>query len=204
LKSLVLIGGGGFSAEVAEVAIQNGFEVLGYVDIRKTESGLNYLGEPDVYLYSNDPPKFIFPAFGAIDRKGLLRRSSSLRNLSGFIIPSLISPHAYVSKSVIIGKGVFVSHGVVINPNTLLEDFSIINSGSIIGHDVKVSECSIVSGNVFVGGDSNIGANTLIGPSVSIMNSVNVGSEVIVSIGSVVGRNVPDGKTTLPILAKYV
>ena len=33
LKKLVLIGGGGFSSEVAEVAVQNGFEVIGYVDM---------------------------------------------------------------------------------------------------------------------------------------------------------------------------
>ena len=204
LKKIVLIGGGGLSSEVAEVATQNGFSVIGYVDACKTGSSLTYLGEPEVYFASKDKPDFVFPAFGAVDRKGLLMRSLSLKNLSGFTIPSLVSPHSYVSSSVTLGMGVFVSHGVVINPNTSVEDFSIINSGSIIGHNVTVSMCSIISGQVFIGGASNIGANTLIGPGVTIMHSIDIGSEVIVSIGSTVARDIPDGKTTLPVMSKYV
>ena len=39
MKKIILIGGGGFSAEVAEVAELNDFKVLGY-DKQKTSSSL--------------------------------------------------------------------------------------------------------------------------------------------------------------------
>ena len=204
MKKLVLIGGGGLSSEVAEVAAQNNFDVIGYVDFCETGSDLTYLGDPEIYFASKDKPQFVFPAFGAVDRKGLLRRSESLKKLNGFIIPALISSNAYVSSSVKIGAGVFVSHGVVINPNTCIEDFCIINTGTTIGHNVTISDGSIISGHVFIGGASNIGTNTLVGPGVTIMHSVDVGAEVVVSVGSTVGRDLPDGKTTLPLLSKYV
>jgi NADPH-dependent 2,4-dienoyl-CoA reductase/sulfur reductase-like enzyme len=68
LKKLVLIGGGGFSSEVAEVAAQNGFEVTGYVDVVKTDSDLRYLGVPEDFILSSPQPEFVFPAFGAVDR----------------------------------------------------------------------------------------------------------------------------------------
>jgi sugar O-acyltransferase (sialic acid O-acetyltransferase NeuD family) len=204
LKNIVLIGGGGFSSEVAEVAVQNGFEVVGYVDIAQTGSDLKYLGKVEDYFSSNVKSEFVFPAYGAVDQKGLLRRSTKLMEMTDANIPVLVSSHAYVSSSVILGRGAFISHGVVINPNTHIGDFSIINSGTTIGHNVILSNFSIISGNVFVGGGCKIGKNTLVGPGVTIMQSVDIGSEVIVSVGSTVGRDIPDGKTTLPSLAKYV
>ena len=204
LKKLVLIGGGGFSSEVAEVAVQNGFEVIGYVDMVQTDSDLRYLGVPEDYFSSNAQPEFVFPAFGAVDRKGLLRRSAKLAVMGDFNVPALVSSHAYISSSVKLGRGAFISHGVVVNPNTYIGDFSIVNSGTTIGHNVIVSNFSIISGNVFVGGGCKIGENTIVGPGVTIMQSVDIGSEVVLSVGSTVGRNVPDGKTTLPSLSKYV
>jgi len=204
LKKLVLIGGGGFSSEVAEVAIQNGFDVIGYVDFVQTGSDLPYLGTHEDYFSNSIQAEYVFPAYGAVDRKGMLRRSATLVTMSGVNIPALVSSHAYVSSSVKLGRGAFISHGVVVNPNTNIGDFSIINSGTTIGHNVIVSNFSIISGNVFVGGGCKIGENTLVGPGVTIMQSVDIGSEVVVSVGSTVGRDVPDGKTTLPSLSKYV
>ena len=204
MKKLVLIGGGGFSSEVAEVAVQNGFEVIGYVDMVQTDSDLRYLGTPENYFLNNTQPEFVFPAYGAVDRQGLLRRSVKLELMTDANVPALVSSHAYISSSVKLGRGSFISHGVVVNPNANIGDFSIINSGTTIGHNVIVSKFSIISGNVFVGGGCKIGANTIVGPGVTIMQSVNVGSEVVVSVGSTVGRDIPDGKTTLPSLSKYV
>ena len=45
MNEIILIGGGGFSAEVAEVAEQNNYKVIGYVDSEKTSSCLKYLGK---------------------------------------------------------------------------------------------------------------------------------------------------------------
>ena len=204
LRKLVLIGGGGFSSEVAEVAVQKGFKVIGYVDLVQTDSDLRYLGTPEDYFLNNAQPEFVFPAFGAVDRKGLLRRSGKLELMTDFNVPALVSSHAYVSSSVKLGRGTFISHGVVVNPNANIVDFSLVKSGTTIGHNVIVSNFSIISGNVFVGGGCKIGENTIVGPGVTIMQSVDIGSEVVLSVGSTVGRNVPDGKTTLPSLSRYV
>jgi sugar O-acyltransferase (sialic acid O-acetyltransferase NeuD family) len=204
LNRIVLIGGGGFSSEVLEVAIQNNFEVLGYIDNAKTKSDLKYLGNEDDYLPTHNPNDFIFPAFAAVDRKGLARRARILDQFKNYKIPSLISKSATLSKSVKVGRGVFISHGVIINPNSNINDFSIINCRSTIGHNVDISNNTIISGHVFVGGSSKIGEKTLIGPGVTIMHSVNIGKNVIVSIGTVIGRKVPDNKTVVPKISKYI
>tara|TARA_B100000212_G_scaffold209286_1_gene158044 strand:+ start:57 stop:674 length:618 start_codon:yes stop_codon:yes gene_type:complete len=204
MTDLVLIGGGRFSTEVAEVAIQNGFNLVGYIDRVETSSNLSYLGLPDEFLSKADESLSIFPAFGALDRKSILARTKSLHALKKFKVPSLVSEYSYISDTVKLGRGSFVSHGVVINPDANIGEYSIINSGSTIGHDVFLSDFSIISGNVFLGGGCKIGENSLIGPGVTVLQNINIGSEVIVSVGSTIGRNIPNGKTTLPVLSRVV
>jgi sugar O-acyltransferase (sialic acid O-acetyltransferase NeuD family) len=204
MKNIALIGGGGFSSEVADIAIQNGFNVLGYTDKIKTASSLKYLGTEDDYFKIHNPEDFIFPSFAAVNRKGLAKRALDLEKYKNLKIPSLVSKFAYVSDSVKIGKGVLVSHGVIINPESDIQDFSIINCRSTIGHNVTISEFSIISGHVFIGGSSFIGSRTLIGPGANIMHATRVGNDVVVSIGACVARKIPDGKTIIPRLSKYI
>ena len=204
MNSLVLIGGGGFSSEVLEVAIQNGFEVLGYVDNKKTDLDLEYLGNEEEYLPLHNPNNYIFPAFAAVDRKSLSRRAKILNKFESYKIPFLVSQSAVISDSVKIDRGVFISHGVIVNPHTHLEEFSIINCRSTIGHNVKIAKNTVISGHVFIGGSSKIGHNTLIGPGSTIMHSADIGNNVIVSLGAVIGRKVDDNKTVLPKLSKSI
>ncbi len=203
MKRLALIGGGGFSSEIAEVALMNGWEIVGYFAHTKSSSEYQYLGKFDYLIKTKFEFEYIFPAWGAVDRVGLRNRSKEIRTLSErWIVPSLISPRAIVSPSVIIGRGSYIAHGVVVNPKTRIGDFTVINTNSTIGHDVQIGDGSIVSGNVFIGGGSKIGERTLIGPGATVLHSINIGCDVIVSLGTTIARDVPDGKTAAPNLAK--
>ena len=204
MKKIILIGGGGFSAEVAEVAELNNYKVLGYVDKQKTSSSLAYLGKPSDIIPKTDNSVFFFPAFGAIDRKTINSRADSLSDYTTLNIPSLVSPYAIVSKNVKIAKGVFIAHGVILNSEALVGDFSIINSAAVIGHNVNLENNVVISGNAFIGGGCNVGERTLIGPGALILQSLNIGSEVIISIGSVIGRNVPNKKTSAPSISRII
>jgi len=178
--------------------------MLGYVDLQETGINLKYLGKYDDLLRSSHPDISFFPAFGAVDRKGLIRRASSLKEYDVDSMVSLVSPSAIVSTNVVLGGGVFVAHGVILNSGAKLGDYAIINSGSIIGHEVEIYDYSIVSGKVFIGGNVRVGPKTLIGPGSTIMQSVKIGAEVIVSIGSIVARDIPNNKTSLPALSKII
>lgn len=203
MKRLALIGGGGFSLEIAEVALMNGWEIVGYFALAKSSSEYRYLGKFDYLIKPDFAFEYIFPAWGAVDRVGLRNRSEEVRRLSErWVVPDMISPRAIVSPSVVIGRGSYIAHGVVINPKSRIGDFTVINTNSTIGHDVQIGNDSIVSGNVFIGGGSKIGKRTLIGPGATVLHSINIGSDVIVSLGTTIGRDVPDGKTAVPNLAK--
>ncbi len=201
LKKLVLVGGGGFSSEIAEVAEMTGFSVIGYFGDEQTNSTLKYFGKLDDNL--NDPDfEYIFPAYGAVDRLGIEKRSQNLEVISRFLVPSLISPKAQISKSAVIAEGVYIAHGAIVNPNADIGKFCIINSNSTIGHNVRIGKNTIISGNVFIGGGCSIGDSSLVGPGVTTLHSIKIGSRVIISLGSVIVRSVPDGKTSVPMPSK--
>ena len=202
LKKLVLVGGGGFSGEIAEVAEMNGFLVMGYFGDERTNSKLKYFGKLHHNCLTDPDFEYIFPAFGAVDRMGIEKRSQNLEAISKFRVPSLISPKAQISSTAVIAEGVYIAHGAIVNPNAEIGEFCIINSNSTIGHNVRIGKNTIISGNVFIGGGCSIGDSSLIGPGVTTLHSLKIGSKVILSLGSVIVRSVPDGKTSIPIPSK--
>jgi len=204
LKKLVLVGGGGFSCEIAEVAEMTGFSVIGYYGDERTNSMLKYFGKFNHNILSDHDFEYIFPAYGAVDRMGIEKRSQNLEVISRFRVPSLISPKAQISKSAVIAEGVYIAHGAIVNPNAEIGKFCIINSNSTIGHNVRIGKNTIISGNVFIGGGCSIGDSSLVGPGVTTLHSLKIGSRVIISLGSVIVRSVPDGKTSVPTPSKIL
>jgi UDP-3-O-[3-hydroxymyristoyl] glucosamine N-acyltransferase len=72
---------------------------------------------------------------------------------------------------------------------------NVITGGNItIGHDVVIGEESIIHGNSMLSGYVQIGKKCRIGPSAVIRNRITIGDEAIVSMGSVVTRDVPPKK----------
>lgn len=201
---LVLVGGGRFSEEVAEVATMLGFNVLGYVDFQKTPASLDYLGCDDDVLPTLPDDVKIFPAFGVVDRKSLSLRSTYLGKIDHKRLPQLVSPHSTVSSNVSLSDGIFIAHGVVINTYANISRGVVINSNSTIGHDVSIGPDSVISGNVFIGGGCAIGAEVLVGPGAVVLQNLEVGDNSIVSVGSVVGRNLPKNSVTVPPVSKVI
>jgi sugar O-acyltransferase (sialic acid O-acetyltransferase NeuD family) len=205
-KKLGLIGDGAFSEEVKEVAQFLGYTVVGYIGDAKTSRDRPYLGSFENVKDWGQKLDFVFPAFGAVDRRGINRRADYLQKIDklNIPVPSLISKHAMVSKQAKFDRGVFVAPGTVINFDAYIEEFCIINNNSTIGHEVRIGKGTVVSGNVFIGGSSIIGERTLIGPGSNIMQNLSIGQNTIVSIGSNVVRDVPRGKTIMPTIHKFL
>ena len=67
-----------------------------------------------------------------------------------------------------------------------------INAHTTIGHDVTIGEHSVVSTHVTVGGSSVIGADSFIGLGVQTMEKLSIGSQVIIGMGAVVFKDIPD------------
>lgn len=200
MSRILLIGGGGFAKEVHEVADLNGHQVVGYVADAAGVVDLPYLGGIDGLSGLRAQFDQIIVAFGAVDRRSLVRRAELIGRIEadGYEFASLVSPHATISRGASIGAGAFVAHGVTVSVDAKVGRHAILNTAAVVGHDAVVGDRAIIAPCAFLGGTAAIGEDCLVGPNAVVLEGRTVGNNVIISLGSLVLRSVADGMTILP------
>jgi acetyltransferase EpsM len=200
MSRILLIGGGGFAKEVHEIATLSGHEVVGYVADSEGIIDLPYLGSVDSIPDLQGKFDHIAIGFGAVDRRSLDQRAQTIARVERLGVTSipLVSPHATISRGAVVAPGAIVAHGVVVSVDARIGSFAILNSSAVVGHDAVIGERSIVAPCAFVGGAAKIGPDSLLGPNSVVLEGRQVGTRVIVSVGSLVLRDVAEDMTVLP------
>lgn len=200
MSRILLIGGGGFAKEVHEIADLSGHRVIGYVADAAGVVDLPYLGGVDALSELRSQFDQIMVAFGAVDRRSLVRRAELIGRIEaeGYEFASLVSPHATISRGVSVAPGAFVAHGVTVSVDAKVGRHAILNTAAVVGHDAVIGDRSIVAPCAFLGGAAVIGEDCLVGPNAVVLEGRNVGNHVIISLGGLVLRSVADGMTILP------
>jgi sugar O-acyltransferase (sialic acid O-acetyltransferase NeuD family) len=186
-SNLVIIGYSGHSFGCIEVAIKQGFSIVGYHDVLEKVSNpynLNYLGHEDNIDSNNNP-------FIAIGDNGIRRKIyEKLRANNIFLNTTLIHSNTTISKSSLIEEQTFISAGVIINPQVKIGVGSIINTGAIIEHDCSIGKFNHIAPGAVLAGNVSIGSGCLIGANAVIKQGVKIGDNVIVGAGAVVLKGV--------------
>ncbi len=194
-NKVVLIGYSGHGYVVADVAIDNNLNLVGYAEksvLQQNPFNLNYLGsENEIYFFNkNKDSKFLIGIGDNNIRESIFK--VLLEN--DFDIMTLISQHASISNYARIGKGTFINRNVSINAlanvgnNVILNTACIIEHGCQISDNVHIAPGAVLAGNVSIGERSFVGANCV------IKQGISVGKDVIIGAGTVVLSDIPDGK----------
>ena len=194
-KKVILIGYSGHAYVVADIAIENQFDIIGYTEKSRVENNpfnLNYAGyERDIdFFEKNKELGFIIGIGDNLIREKIYNLITS----NNAEITTLISSTASISQSAIINSGTFVNRNVSINAFAKIGKNVILNTACVIEHECEISDSvhiapgAVLAGNVFVGERSFIGANSV------VKQGVKIGKDVIVGAGSVVISDVPDWK----------
>lgn len=133
-KCLLIIGAGGHGKVVKEIA-----EALGYTNIAFLDDN-----SPEAIGKIADSKKYVnqySEAFVGIGSNVLRGKLLERLEYEGFIIPVLIHPSAYISKSVTIEKGTIVEPKAIVNANSKVGCGCIISVGAIVDHDVVLEDC---------------------------------------------------------------
>jgi acetyltransferase EpsM len=205
---IVIIGGGSFATEVAEVAEMLKYKIIG---ICAPEDGLssNYAKictrEEDLYKFSHEFDSS-FIGIGAFTSKDIQKRKKITHFLKSekIKLSKIVSPTALISKGVEIGSGSYVAHNVVISFDAIIGSNSIINTAAIIGHNVTIGDASTISSLVFLGGNVVISNDVLLGTGCVIMPGVKIGAGSTIGAGSVVANDVEAGSIVFPNLSKTI
>lgn len=194
-KKVILIGYSGHAYVVADIAIENQYEIIGYTEKRRVQNNpfnLNYTGyenEKDFF----DNKKEVGFIIGIGDNS-IRERIYNLIISKNVEVTTLISNTTSISHTARIDNGTFVNRNVSINALAKIGKNVILNTACVIEHECEISDSvhiapgAVLAGNVFVGERSFVGANSV------VKQGVKIGKDVIIGAGSVVISDVPDGK----------
>lgn len=101
----------------------------------------------------------------------------------GCEMPTIVSPHAYVSRHAILGAGTIVMHGAIVNAGAVVGDNCIINTQSLVEHDVVIADHCHISTAAAINGGAHIGAGTFIGSGSRVRECVSVGERCLIGMG---------------------
>jgi acetyltransferase EpsM len=204
-KEVILIGYSGHGFVVAETALDNGVNLIGYSEKSVSDNNpfnLVYLGfeKENDFIGWNKKVSFIL----GIGDNSLRQNITNLIESKERKVISIIHITASISRSAIIGCGTFISRNVAVNSLAVVGKSVILNTGCIIEHGcviadlVHIAPGAVLAGNVSIGERSFIGANSV------IKQGVKIGKDVIVGAGTVVLSDIPDGKKIVGNPSRFI
>ena len=151
MKSLLILGAGGFGQMVKETAIALGYEKVMFLDDAAKDEDV--IGMCCDYVLKHEDYSEAVAAFG--NNKTRLFWTDKLLE-EGYNVPSIVHPSAIVSPSAVLEPGCFIMQRAVVNTHTKIERAALINSGAVVDHD------SCVCAGAHIGLGSVVKANCTI------------------------------------------
>ncbi len=200
MKKLIIIGASGHGKVVADIAVQNGYEEILFLD---DNPEIKECGGFPVVGISKDSVNYMEYDFivGIGDVQNRIRIQEQLER-EGLHITTLIHPSAVVAKSAVIQSGTVVMAGAVINPGAKIGKGCIINTCSSVDHDCVISDYVHVSVGVHIAGMVHIGERTWIGAGATVSNNLSICADCMIGAGAVVVNNLTESDTYLGIPAR--
>jgi sugar O-acyltransferase (sialic acid O-acetyltransferase NeuD family) len=191
MDKIILIGGGGHCKSVIDVIEQEGkFQIAGIIDkpelLDSSVLGYSIIGNDSDLPILAKKYKYALVTTGQIKSSSLRINLFNLAIEAGFILPSVTSPNAYVSKYASIGIGVVIMHNAIINAGVSIGDNCIVNSKALIEHDCTISKHCHISTNATINGGVTVEPGCFIGSGAITKESITIGENSFVKAGSLV------------------
>lgn len=209
MKQLVIIGSGGMGRQLFSLAhncVGYGSEFLikGFLDDNPHAMD-GFSGYPPILGSISDyiiqPDDVFAVSIGNVQtKKNCVKRIQD----KGGIFINLIEKTANISPNVKIGIGCIVTAGARIGVDTVIGDFSFIQTYAIVGHDVVIGSNVRIDCNVVLIEGVVVGDNVCIHTSSVINHKVKIGNDATIGALSFVIRNVKQGTTVFGNPAKKI
>lgn len=199
-QSVIIIGASGHGKVVADIVIENGDEVLGFLDdnpnLPKKFVGFPILGVINEYKKYSDA-KFIVAIGNAAIREKI---ANKLENVAWYMA---IHPTAVISKlDTVIGEGTVVMANAVVNPGARIGRHCIINTGAIVEHDNRLEDYVHVSVGAKLAGTVSVGKSTWIGIGASVRNNLEICANCMIGAGAIVVKDIKEAGTYVGVPAR--
>ncbi len=188
IEPILLIGAGGHAKSCIDVIEQEGsYRIKGLTGLAH-EIGTRVLDYPVLGTDKEFPAlledcKNVLIAVGQIETPDLRMRLFDLVKKYNCILPTIVSPHSYVSPHAKLGSGTIVMHGSIVNASAEVGKNCIVNSQSLIEHDVIIEDHCHIATAAKINGGVRIGKGTFIGSNSSVRQCIEIGERCIIGMG---------------------
>ncbi len=188
-KDIILIGGGGHCKACIDVIEQeNKFRVVGILDLPELIGfeilGYEVLGTDEDFPKINKQVKYFLITVGQIKSAEKRIQLFEMIKNSSALLPKIISPHAYVSKTAQIGEGTIVMHQALVNSNAKIGANCIVNSKALIEHDVVIGNHCHIATSAIINGNVEVGDRTFIGSGAISVQGVKIACDSFIKAKS--------------------
>lgn len=210
MKTLLIIGAGGFGREVYSWACDmpeynTEWQIGGFIDddldalkdysypVRVISSLTEYIIQPnDIFVCAIGKPQTKQTCIDLIKGKGANH------------FANIIHPTAVVAKNVKLGEGVILCPMTVTNADAVLGNFVTLNNHSNVGHNSVIGDWTQISGYCDITGGVTVGESVFLGSSAAILPGLKIGDNVIIGAGSIVVKSVEANSTVFGNPAKKI
>ena len=195
ISEINIIGTGGHSKVVSDVAQRNGYKKINYFDndAKKWDVILN------IYPLDDLKEGKSIVAIGSNSlRKSIVNENSHLH------WKSLIHPTAIIGTNVSIGEGTVVMAGAIIQHSSIIGKHCIINTGACIDHDCNIEDYVHIAPNASIAGNVTIKEGSFIGVGSAIINNITIEQWCIIGAGSVLINDLKSNITVVGNPAKFI
>lgn len=201
-KSVVIIGASGHGKVIADIIVNSGDKVLGFLDDADDVQGKKIIGFPvlgKIADYDNHRDCEFVIAIG----------NPYIREKIAIELPvkwyTAIHPTAVISSlDVEIGEGTVIMANAVVNPSARIGKHCIINTGAIVEHDNILEDYVHLSPNVTLAGIVKVGKSTHIGAGSCTKQVLNIASDCIIGAGSVIVKDITESGTYVGVPARKI
>lgn len=199
MEKLIIIGAGQQGRICKRLAIENGIEVIGFVDdyVENEVEGIKvYKNIEDIENYKDYKYHI---AFGKIEiRKKFVDKIQEL----GLETINLIDKTALIEEGAKIGKGNYIYKNAIIYASSKIGDNNIINCKAVCATDSVIGNNNNISMGCNICGGVNIGDNCYIGCQASVVSGIKIGNNVTIGGSSFVMEDIDDNKFYVGVPAK--
>ncbi|MBU0681146.1 MAG: acetyltransferase [Proteobacteria bacterium] len=192
---IILIGGGGHCRACIDVIEQQGtFAIAGIIDLAEQQDhkvlGYPVIGtDADILKFASEGYSFLI-TIGQIKSAERRRQLFNKLAAAGAMLPTIISPRAYVSPHAHIGPGTIIMHGALVNTGATIGNNCIINSLALIEHDARIDDHCHISTGAMVNGNAQIGNGSFVGSQAMVREGVEIGEQAIIGAGTTILANI--------------
>lgn len=198
MKNVIIVGASGYGKLVADVVLNNGDNVLGFLDDAPQCDEFFHrpvLGTSQDYAKYKDA-EFCIAIGNATVRERIATMMEGVKWYTAIHPKAVISPY-----DVAIGEGSVVLPGAVIDPGVTIGKHTLVNCNAVVAHDCNVGDYCHISVGTNIAGTVNIGNRTWVGIGASVSNNINICGDCMIGAGAVVVKDITEAGTYVGVPA---